>query len=120
MNEVEKDGGMERKNITIQVIDEQDNKQHFLLQVMTDGKDTKNIPVLPQTSTMIIDDNEKTKIGVNLTVPYTIRAFKTNLKSTQELKNQSIKSNTNLLGEVEFTPTDATHIIKINVNSNLP
>lgn len=119
-----KDGEFKSKNITIQIDDNHITEQHYLIDIMTNGKETKNIAVFPQLKYVITNNKKQVKVEVVEDVPYIIKVHKTNAKSVKELFNKPkiVESSSQVeepLAEVKFTPSTDLNNLKIKVNPNL-
>lgn len=122
-NSIEKGNGIKSKNITIQIVDNQKNEQHYSVQILTNGKETEKIAVYPQERTLITESKKQVNIKVTEGVIYTVRVFKTDVKSTQDLYNQpktgeAFSQKIEPLAEVNFTPSNSTTKYKIRVVSD--
>lgn len=114
---------MKSKQITIQIEDNQINEQYYSIQIMTNGKETKKVAVLPKVKYLIIDNKKQVKVEVVEDVPYTIRVYKSNAKSVKELSNKTkiVESSSQIdepLAEIKFIPTTDLNNLKIKVNPN--
>lgn len=122
-NSIVKERGMKSKNITIQIDDNQNNEQHYSIQIMTNGKETKKIAVFPQVESLITDSKKQVKVEVVEGVSYTIQVFKTNVQSVQEQYNkpktvESLSQKVEPLAVVKYTPSTDSYKLKIKVNSD--
>ncbi len=121
--DIVKNKGMKSKQITIQIEDNQINEQYYSIQIMTNGKETKKVAVLPKVKYLIIDNKKQVKVEVVEDVPYTIRVYKSNAKSVKELSNKTkiVESSSQIdepLAEIKFIPTTDLNNLKIKVNPN--
>lgn len=119
-----KDGEFKSKNITIQIDDNQITEQHYLIDVMTYGKKTKNLAVFPQLKYVITNNKKQVKVEVVEDVPYIIKVYKTNAESVKELFNKPkiVESSSQIeepLTEIKLTPSTDSNNLKIKVNPNL-
>ncbi|WP_028402343.1 hypothetical protein [Ectobacillus panaciterrae] len=109
------------KNITIKIIDAQNDEQHYLVQIMTNGKQTKDMAVLPESKFVITDDKKEAKTEFYVGVTYTIRVSKTTVKSTEEYfkkpktGHQTPEEEKPLVQE-EFIPSAESNTLEIKVN----
>jgi hypothetical protein len=113
------------KNTTIKIIDGLDNEQRYYVEIMTNGKQTKDYAVLPKVMFMVTNHKKEVKLDVSLDVEYTIKVSKTNVQSAQEIiyRKQETKKRRGgqpteggVLAQIEFTPTNETYILEIKVN----
>lgn len=119
-NSIEKDEEPKSKNITIQIVDNQENEQHYSVQVMTNGKETEKIAVYPQVRTVVTDRKKQINIKVTEGILYTVRVFKTDVKLTKKQyikpkSGESFSQKVEPLVEVNFTPSKNTKKYKIRV-----
>ncbi|WP_062237630.1 hypothetical protein [Fictibacillus sp. FJAT-27399] len=109
------------KEITLQIVNTQEKNQHFLLTVITVGKETDQAAVLPKSFIIITNENKEAKVKLDLTTKYTIKVAKTTVKNINELQNKKKggqKVAGPLLANVEFTPTKHSDTLKIKINNN--
>ncbi|SFD40212.1 hypothetical protein SAMN05428981_101240 [Bacillus sp. OV194] len=110
------------KEITLQIVNSKEKNQHFLITVITDGKETDQAgAVLPKSFIIITNENKEAKVKLDLTTKYTIKVAKTTVKNIDELQNKK-KSGQKvagpLLANVEFTPTKHLETLKIKINND--
>ncbi|UZJ79611.1 hypothetical protein [Fictibacillus sp. KU28468] len=110
------------KEITLQIVNTQEKNQHFLLTVITDGKETNQAAAkFPKSFIIITNENKKAKVKLNLRTKYTIKVAKTPVKNIDELQNKKKSGQKvagRLLANVEFTPTKHSDTLKIKINND--
>jgi hypothetical protein len=116
----EESGGdkVETKEITLQVIDNQDDDQRYLINIMTNGKQTKDSAVLPKSILVITNDKKEVKGTFYLNTKYTLKVSKTDSKTMKEFHNKKKGGQVGteqLITTVDFSPTKDTSTFEINV-----
>ncbi|WP_397538518.1 hypothetical protein [Rummeliibacillus pycnus] len=112
-NPKEKELDIKSKNITIQIVDHQNNEQRYSLKITTNGKAFKDKAVLPIEKKLITNKQKQAQVNLNVGVLYTITVHKTNARSIQELYNKT-KAVQLVVEEAPSTTLELTPDIELN------
>ena len=94
----------EKVKITIQLEDSTDAEQNYLIRILTDGKQTDKVAIMPQDLSLITGDQKKVTANLYINVPYTITVYKTDKKSMDEYFSKSKSSGNDSTEQIADTP----------------
>lgn len=108
------------KNINIQIDGIENTGQRYILQIITRGTENQDISTLPQNKFVLSEPNKDTVLKMALHTQYTIRVFKTDAKSIEEImkepKNTTAKGPIKeMVKEMNFTPTKNADTLTIDI-----
>lgn len=101
----------EKVKITIQLEDSTDAEQNYLIRILTDGKQTDKVAIMPQDLSLITGDQKKVTANLYINVPYTITVYKTDKKSMDEYFSESKTGGTDSTEHIADTPLATKTII---------
>lgn len=113
----------EKVKITIQLEDSTDAEQNYLIRILTDGKQTDKVAIMPQDMSLITGDQKKVTANLYINVPYTITVYKTDKKSMDEYFSKPKSGGTDSteqqantpLAKKTITPTPDMNTITISI-----
>ncbi|MBM7693717.1 uncharacterized protein YcfL [Peribacillus deserti] len=106
------------KEITIKIHDYNKNEQHYLLNIMTNGKQQKDVAQFPENRLIITNERKEAKVKFHLNTNYTINVSKTNAKTIKEFySNKKSEQALEIVSKkIDFKPDLQDKELSININ----